>query len=55
VHPWELDTGQNYKKVTPRERITHYYGRRGLEAKLRHLFQDFKFTALREMLDAMST
>jgi polysaccharide deacetylase family protein (PEP-CTERM system associated) len=55
VHPWELDTEQNYKKVTPRERITHYYGRRGLEAKLRRMFSDFKFTALREILDAMST
>jgi polysaccharide deacetylase family protein (PEP-CTERM system associated) len=51
VHPWELDTGQRYSRVTPRERVTHYHGRRGLEAKLRHLFRDFEFGPLRDLLD----
>ncbi len=46
IHPWELDTGQRYHQVTPRERITHYYGRDGLEAKLHKLFADFRFTSL---------
>ncbi len=46
VHPWELDLGQDYPHVTARERITHYHGRRGLEAKLRSLFSDFRFTTL---------
>ncbi len=46
VHPWELDLGQDYPHVTARERITHYYGRRGLEAKLNRLFSDFRFTSL---------
>ncbi len=50
LHPWELDTGQNYRHVTPRERVTHYYGRGGLEAKLRRLFADFEFSTLRELL-----
>ncbi len=46
VHPWELDTGQNYKHVTFRERITHYYGRGGLQVKLEKLFSEFCFTPL---------
>ncbi len=54
LHPWELDTRQNYRKVTPRERITHYYGRSGLEQKLRKLFADFNFTTLRDVLSAES-
>ena len=31
VHPWELDLGQRYNRVTWRERLTHYHGRSGLE------------------------
>ncbi len=46
IHPWEIDTGQHYKQVTPRERITHYHGRRGLAAKLHRLFADFRFTTM---------
>ena len=49
VHPWELDVEQDYPHVTARERITHYHGRRGLEAKLRKLFSDFRFTSLGEL------
>ena len=52
IHPWELDLGQDYGKVTPRERITHYYGRRGLEAKLHRLLADFRFARLDELADA---
>jgi polysaccharide deacetylase family protein (PEP-CTERM system associated) len=51
VHPWELDTEQRYSKVTLRERVTHYHGRRGLVAKLSSLFQDFTFVSLRRLLD----
>jgi polysaccharide deacetylase family protein (PEP-CTERM system associated) len=51
MHPWELDTGQTYGRVTPRERITHYYGRGRLEAKLRRLFTEFRFGPLRSMLE----
>lgn len=51
VHPWELDIEQNYHRVTPRERVTHYHGRRGLAEKLGHLFSDFEFTSLRSVLD----
>ncbi len=50
IHPWELDTGQNYNQVTFRERITHYHGRRGLEKKLVQLFADFQFGSLQDLL-----
>lgn len=50
IHPWELDTGQRYASVTPRERVTHYFGRGGLEAKLRRLFTDFRFDPLADLL-----
>ncbi|GAB4531200.1 MAG: polysaccharide deacetylase family protein [Anaerolineae bacterium] len=50
IHPWELDLGQHYRQVTLRERITHYYGRRGLEEKLHRLFTDFCFGPLRNLL-----
>lgn len=50
VHPWELDTGQRYSRVTPRERITHYHGRGSLKAKLHRLLQDFHFAPLKELL-----
>lgn len=50
IHPWELDTGQHFKQVTPRERITHYHGRHGLEAKLHRLFTDFRLTAMGTLL-----
>jgi hypothetical protein len=54
VHPWELDLGQTYRQVTPRERVTHYHGRRGLEAKLRRLLTEFRFGPLRSLLDGFS-
>jgi polysaccharide deacetylase family protein (PEP-CTERM system associated) len=50
IHPWELDLGQHYHQVTPRERITHYYGRRGLAAKLHRLFSDFRFGPMSEFV-----
>lgn len=46
VHPWELDTGQRYAAVTPRERLTHYGGRRSLAAKLQRLLHEFRFTTM---------
>jgi polysaccharide deacetylase family protein (PEP-CTERM system associated) len=55
IHPWELDTGQNYRQVTWRESITHYHGRRGLEVKLHRLFSDFRFTSIRELLNSLPT
>jgi polysaccharide deacetylase family protein (PEP-CTERM system associated) len=55
VHPWELDTGQRYKQVTFRERITHYYGRGGLQAKLENLFSEFRFGPLRDLPVSQAT
>ena len=51
MHPWEFDLGQNYQNVTPRERITHYYGRASLEQKLLRLIHDFQFGTLSSLLD----
>jgi polysaccharide deacetylase family protein (PEP-CTERM system associated) len=50
VHPWELDLGQRYTQVTPRERITHYWGRAGLEAKLERLLASFSFVTMGELV-----
>ena len=50
VHPWELDTGQQYSQVTLRERVTHYFGRAALANKLHKLFTDFQFGPLRDLL-----
>jgi len=51
IHPWELDLDQDYQQVTLRERITHYHGRRRLEAKLHRLFTDFRFGPLQALLE----
>ena len=50
IHPWELDLGQRYRQVTPRERITHYHGRRSLAAKLHQLLSDFRFGPMRDLV-----
>lgn len=55
LHPWELDTGQRYRRVTPRERVTHYHGRQRLKKKLESLFTDIKFTSLRTLMDPEHT
>jgi len=55
VHPWELDTGQRYRQVTRRERVTHYHGRRGLAAKLRGFLSEFRFAPLRELLPGVAS
>jgi len=53
MHPWELDVGQRFSKVTLRERVTHYYGRRGLMKKLDRMFQEFAFVPLGRLLEAI--
>jgi polysaccharide deacetylase family protein (PEP-CTERM system associated) len=55
MHPWELDLGQRYNQVTPRERITHYYGRRSLKEKLYRLFADFGFCSLGRLIELRYT
>lgn len=54
THPWELDTDQPIFQVTPRERITHYFGRASLDGKLRRLVRDFQFVPLCQLLDSVS-
>jgi polysaccharide deacetylase family protein (PEP-CTERM system associated) len=51
LHPWELDVDQPRHSVTPRERITHYAGRRRLATKLHRLFSEFQFAPLRTLLE----
>lgn len=51
MHPWEIDLDQPAHTVTPRERITHYGGRRTLEPKLHRLFSEFRFAPLCAMLE----
>lgn len=53
VHPWELDLSQPRPKVTLRERITHYHGRKTLREKLERIFTDFRFGPLCDLLDAV--
>lgn len=54
LHPWELDTGQRYARVTARERVTHYHGRRGLTNKLHRLLRDFSFGPMASLVDALN-
>jgi len=49
MHPWELDILQPRIPVSPRERLTHYGGRKTLAGKLRHLCHDFKLAPLGEI------
>ncbi len=51
MHPWELDTGHRYSRVTPREFIVQYTRRGSLAGKLRRLFRDFSFAPLRQLLE----
>jgi polysaccharide deacetylase family protein (PEP-CTERM system associated) len=52
LHPWELDLDQPRPKVTMRERVTHYHGRRSLRGKLEKLLSEFQFGPLCGLLDA---
>lgn len=49
-HPWEFDLEQPYQKVTLREKVTHFYGRKGLEGKFTRLLEDFKFGPVSELI-----
>jgi polysaccharide deacetylase family protein (PEP-CTERM system associated) len=51
MHPWELDLGQRFQRLSVRETVVQYYGRRQLEGKLHKLFADFRFCSLRSILE----
>jgi hypothetical protein len=53
THPWELDLAQPPQKVTPRERVTHYYGRHTLRAKFQRLLSEFRFVPLADLLETV--
>lgn len=55
LHPWELDTGQTYPHVTPRERLTHYHGRHSLLNKWRKLLTEFQFAPMHTLIDERQT
>ncbi|HZW03749.1 MAG TPA: DUF3473 domain-containing protein [Anaerolineaceae bacterium] len=53
LHPWELDAGHRYNRVTAREWIVQYTGRASAEAKLRRLFAEFRFAPVCHLLEQM--
>lgn len=53
LHPWELDAGHRYNRVTAREWIVQYTGRASAEAKLRRLFTEFRFAPLSQLMEQM--
>jgi polysaccharide deacetylase family protein (PEP-CTERM system associated) len=55
MHPWELDADHRYNQVTLREWVVQYTGRGHLERKLRHLFNEFRFCPLFELLENLTT
>lgn len=50
LHPWDLDTEQPRPNPTPRERFTHYHGRRSAARKVQALLRDFRLGPLQELL-----
>lgn len=50
VHPWEVDPDQPRQPVGPLTRLRHYRNLDRTEQRLERLFQDFRFTTLREVL-----
>jgi len=53
-HPWEFDLEQPYQQVTLREKVTHFYGREGLEEKFSRLLGDFKFGPVSELIKKLN-
>ena len=51
-HPWELDPEQDRIETSLRSRLRHYTGLAQTEARLRILFQRFRFTTITEVMSA---
>ncbi|HEY7837260.1 MAG TPA: XrtA system polysaccharide deacetylase [Terriglobales bacterium] len=49
LHPWELDPGQPRQALARRQRLRHYTGLAGMEAKLRRLLRDFRCLPLADL------
>jgi hypothetical protein len=53
IHPWELDPAQPRLTVAWHTRVRHYGGLGHMAWKLARLFSEFRFTALRDTVDAI--
>lgn len=51
IHPWEIDPDQPRQDVKTLTRVRHYRNLSKAEARLRHLFRDFRFDTIRTVLD----
>jgi polysaccharide deacetylase family protein (PEP-CTERM system associated) len=49
LHPWELDPDQPRQPLAAGQRLRHYAGLRGMEAKLRRLLREFRCLPLARM------
>jgi polysaccharide deacetylase family protein (PEP-CTERM system associated) len=54
VHPWEVDPGQPRIAVPWLTRVRHYGGLRRTERRLGRLLSEFRFTAMRDTVTALS-
>jgi polysaccharide deacetylase family protein (PEP-CTERM system associated) len=54
IHPWELDPAQPRVPVSWLTRVRHYGGLRRTAQRLDRLLADFKFTAVRDTVAALS-
>ena len=53
LHPWELDPDQPRMEGSPLSKFRHYLNLRKTESRLQQLVTDFKFTSVREAIDAV--
>jgi hypothetical protein len=51
LHPWEVDPGQPRVKVKAFSRFRHYTNLHVCESRLRRVFDDFKFSTMRDVLE----
>jgi polysaccharide deacetylase family protein (PEP-CTERM system associated) len=54
VHPWEIDPDQPRIKTRAVSRLRHYTNLRGMEGRLRSLFERYRFAPVSEVLAARS-
>ncbi len=54
IHPWELDPAQPRLRVSWLTRVRHYGGLRRTAQRLDRLLTDFRFTAVRDTVAALS-
>jgi polysaccharide deacetylase family protein (PEP-CTERM system associated) len=53
LHPWEIDPGQPRMQGSLLSRFRHYLNLDRVEPRLERLFDDFRFTSVRELLPAL--